>query len=212
MGSGTFLVTGGSRGIGRAVVEALIREGSTVDRADPDRLVREVEAELGPVAGLVNNAGVRKEALLAMMSDADWDTVLETNLGGLFRCCRAVLPGMVSRRRGSIVNVASLSAMHGLAGQAAYAASKAGVVGLTRSLAREIGKRRIRVNAVIPGFVATDLTSGLPERVVSGLRATECLPDGVGLDCVAESILFLLSDRASSITGQTLVVDAGSSA
>lgn len=237
---GTVLVTGGSRGIGRAVVEALARGGEPVaftwssreaaareveeatgarafpldlsDRSRPDDLVSEVEEALGPVSGLVNNAGVRRESLLAMTPDADWDAVLDTNLGGLFRCCRAVLRGMMTRRRGAIVNVSSLSALHGVAGQAAYAASKAGILGLTRSLAREVGKRNVRVNAVVPGYVATDLTAGLPEAAVAALKAGECLPGGVSAAMVAEAVLFLLSDRASGITGQTLVVDAGASA
>jgi 3-oxoacyl-[acyl-carrier protein] reductase len=240
---GTVLVTGGSRGIGRAVVEALVAgtdravaftwstsesaawdleaacEGRArpfrldlADRGRPDDLVREVEEALGPVEGLVNNAGVRRESLLALTSDEDWDAVVDTNLGGLFRCCRAVLRGMIVRRRGAIVNVSSLSALHGVAGQAAYASSKAGILGLTRSLAREVGKRNIRVNAVVPGFVPTDLTAGLPEAAVAVLRAGECLPGGVTLEAVAQAVLFLLSDRAAGITGQALVVDAGASA
>ena len=247
----TILVTGGSRGIGRAVVEALAAApaagtggagaGTAVaftwcsreaaareveqatagrarafhldlrDRARPDDLVAEVEAALGPLEGLVNNAGERREALLAMMSDDDWEAVLDVNLGGLFRCCRAALRGMLVRRRGAIVNLASLSALHGVAGQAAYAASKAGILGLTRALAREVGKRQVRVNAVVPGFVPTDLTAGVPAAAAAALRAGECLPGGVSVGAVAEAVLFLLSDRAAAITGQTLVVDAGAS-
>jgi len=240
---GTILVTGGSRGIGRAVVEALaagtahavaftwntdeaaaraVEEAAggrarafhldLRDRDRPEELVAEAESVLGPVEGLVNNAGLRRESLLALTSDADWDLVVDANLGGLFRCCRAVLRGMVVRRKGSIVNVASLSALHGVAGQAAYAASKAGILGLTRSLAREVGKRNVRVNAVVPGFVATDLTAGLPETAVAHLRAGECLPGGTSAAAVASAVLFLLSDRAEAITGQSLVVDAGASA
>lgn len=238
---GTVLVTGGSRGLGRAVVEALAAsadrpvaftwtaneeaaravEAATgarafpldlYDRARPDDLVSEVEAALGPVEALVNNAGLRRESLLALTSDADWDAVLDANLGGLFRCCRAVLRGMMVRRRGAIVNVSSLSALHGVAGQGAYAASKAGILGLTRSLAREAGKRGVRVNAVVPGFVPTDLTAGLPEEAVARLRSGECLARGVQPADVAEAVVFLLSDRAAAITGQTLVVDAGASA
>jgi 3-oxoacyl-[acyl-carrier protein] reductase len=239
---GTVLVTGGGRGIGRAVVEALAAEGRSVaftwradeaaaraveaaaggrarafhldlaDRDRPDALVREVEAALGPLAGLVNNAGLRREGLLALTSDADWEAVLDTNLSGLFRCCRAALRGMVVRRRGAIVNVASLSALRGLPGQTAYAASKAGVLGLTRSLAREVGRRNVRVNAVVPGFVATEMTADLPAETIGFLRAAECLPGGVGAAAVADAVCFLLSERAAAITGQALVVDAGASA
>lgn len=242
---GVVLVTGGSRGIGRAVVETLAGEGRSVaftwtsaeaearqlaetleatggrarafrldllDRSRPDDLVAEVEEALGPVEGLVNNAGVRRESLLALTSDADWDAVLDVNLGGVFRCCRAVLRGMMVRRRGAIVNVASLSALHGVAGQGAYAASKAGILGLTRSLAREAGKRGVRVNAVVPGFVATDLTTGVPQSAIDMLRAGECLARGVAAADVADAVSFLLSDRAAAVTGQALVVDAGASA
>ncbi|MGH9465014.1 MAG: SDR family oxidoreductase [Thermoanaerobaculia bacterium] len=242
MALGTILLTGGSGGLGGATVEVLREHGARVaftfreneagarriegaseggaraypldlgDPAAPEALVAQVEAELGPLDGLVNAAGLRSDGLLAMTSDEDWDRVLEVNLGGVFRCCRAVLPGMLHRRHGAIVNVASLSARFGLAGQASYAASKAGIVGLTRSLAREVGRRGVRVNAVAPGFVATELTKTVPEEIVARLRERECLAGGVEPRAVAQAIAFLLSDRALAITGQCLFVDAGASA
>jgi 3-oxoacyl-[acyl-carrier protein] reductase len=237
----TAIVTGGSRGIGRAIVEVLVRDGWTVaftwrsdeasaravevavpdarafrldarDRPRAAALVAEVESGLGPVAALVNNAGIQRDTLLALTSDEQWDEILDVNVGGVFRCCRAVLPGMISRRAGAIVNVASLSAVRGRPGQAAYAASKAAVVGLTRALSREVGKRGVRVNAVLPGFVATEMTGSLPPELVSELRAMESLKAGTGVGAVAEAVAFLVSERAASVTGQALVVDSGASA
>lgn len=242
MNRGAILVTGGSRGIGRATVEALVGAGHPVgftwrsresaahelrdatggralpfqldaaDRERPAALVAEVEARLGPLHGLVYCAGFKKDALAALTSDADWDAVLEANLGGAFRISRAVLPGLLTRRAGSIVNVSSLSALHGIAGQAAYAASKAGLLALTRVLARECGRRGVRVNAVVPGYVATDFVADLPEQAVAALRASECLPRGTAPADVAATVAFLMSDAAAAITGQALVVDAGSTA
>ncbi|MGD8375698.1 MAG: SDR family oxidoreductase [Acidobacteriota bacterium] len=236
------LVTGGSRGLGRAVVEMLVDRGWKVaftfrsgeepareieaatggnarafaldlaDRERPASLVTEVESALGPIEGLVNNAGVRQDGLLALTADGDWDAAMEVNLGGVFRCCRAVLRTMVPRRSGSVVNLSSLTALHGVAGQTAYGAAKAGVLGLTRSLAREVGRRGIRVNAVVPGFVATDMVADLPEFVVERLRASEVMPGGTSPEAVASAVCFLLSAEAAAITGQALVVDAGASA
>jgi len=236
------LVTGGSRGIGRAIVRTLAAEGWRVaftwrereaearqlaeelgdaarpfrfdllDRSRPGNLIVEVEEQVGPIAGLVNNAGVRRDGLLAALPDGAWDEVIDANLGGVFRCCRAVIPRMMSRRAGSIVNVSSLTAVHGLAGQAAYGAAKAGILGLTRSLAREIGSRGIRINSVVPGFVPTEMVADVPPDMVRALRASEVLPGGVTAVSVAGAVAFLLSERAASITGQALVIDAGMTA
>lgn len=233
------LVTGGSRGIGRAVTFTLAEQGWTVaftwrereeearrvaeelgDRARPFRfdlrdraragdLVREVEEQVGPIEGLVNNAGVRRDGLLATLPDDAWDDLIDANLGGVFRCCRAAVPRMLHRRQGSIVNVSSMTAVHGLGGQAAYGAAKAGILGLTRSLAREVGSRGVRVNAVIPGFVPTEMVADIPPDRVKALRSAEALPAGVTTTGVAGAIAFLLSDASAAITGQTLVVDAG---
>ena len=244
MGAGALLVTGGGRGIGRAVVEGWLAADpdATVAftfrgdeatarrvveasggrahafpfdlaaRGIPDDLVDAAEAAVGPVAALVNNAGFRRESIVGMTSDEDWDAVVDANLGGAFRLSRAVVRGMVARRRGAIVNVSSLAALHAVPGQAAYAAAKAGLLALTRTLAREVGRRGVRVNAVVPGFVATEMTAGLAPEQAKALRAGECLPGGVEPRHVADVVLFLLSDRAAGITGQALVVDAGASA
>ena len=236
------LVTGGNRGIGRAIVEALVADGWTVaftyrndenaarelasalsgrahpyqldlrEHDRPSAIADDIESTLGPVDGLVNNAGFRTESLLAMTTDEDWNALLDVNIGGAFRCCRAVLPKMLHRRSGSIVNVSSLSAVSGVAGQSAYAASKAALLGMTHALAREVGKRNIRVNAVLPGFVQTGMTDSLPEQVVAALRVRECLPRGTSAADVANAVVFLLSERAAAITGQALLVDAGNTA
>ncbi len=239
---GVVLVTGGSRGIGRAIVEAAVAHGWTVaftyrtgqhegralsdalkgkarafaldlrDREAPAALVKQIETEMGPITGLVNNAALLRESLLALTPDGDWDELMDVNLGGTFRCCRSVLPMMMHRRRGAIVNIASLSALRGVAGQSAYAASKAALLGLSRALARETGRRNIRVNVVLPGYVDTDMTQALPADTVKLLRAHECLPSGTSTGDVGNLVTFLLSDRARAITGQVLSVDAGASA
>ncbi len=240
--SGTVLVTGGSRGIGRAIVLALVEQGRKVaftyregevparaleaesgglarawhcamaDRERPGVIIPAIEEALGPIDGLVNNAAIRRDALLAATPDAMWDEIVDVNLGGAFRCCRAVLPGMISRRRGSIVNISSLTALRGVPGQAAYGAAKAGLIGLTKSLAREMGRRNIRVNAVVPGLVMTEMVADTPPEKLMALRSIEALPAGTQPEDVAGMVVFLLSEQARAITGQAFVVDAGSTA
>ncbi len=237
---GTVLVTGGSGAIGGAIVDRLRRAGRDVaftyrsggerataleertgavawaldlaDRGAVEPLIEAVEERQGAITGLVNAAGVQRSQLLAMTGDDAWDEVIDLNLGAAFRCCRAVLRGMVVRRAGAIVSVASLSALHGVGGLAAYAAAKAGVLAMTRCLAREVGRRNIRVNAVVPGYVASEMTADVSDDAVAKLRAGECLPGGTPAEAVAEAVAFLLSGAASAITGQSLVVDAGTSA
>lgn len=242
MNDGVVLIIGGSRGIGRALVRVLVAEGRRVaftyctgeaaarsveaecgglakawqfalgDRARPGVIVPEIEEAQGPIVGLVNNAAIRRDQLLAVTGDADWDAVIDANLGGAFRCCRAVLPKMITRRAGSIVNVSSLTAVRGVAGQAVYGATKAGLIGMTKSLARELGKRNIRVNAVVPGLVMTEMIADMAPEKLKELRAIEALPSGTTPEDVAAMIAFLLSDRAAAITGQSFLVDAGSTA
>jgi 3-oxoacyl-[acyl-carrier protein] reductase len=238
----TALVTGASRGIGRAValelarrgcrvavnyrnsrpaaeeVCAVIREnGGTAVPIEADVSVRDqafalAEAavrELGPVEILVNNAGVTKDGLLMRMKDSEWDDVLRTNLNSVFYCTQAVIRGMMKARFGRIIAISSVSGLVGNAGQANYAAAKAGILGFVKSAAREAASRGVTVNALAPGYIDTDMTGALPEEVKSGLiRSIPAGRYGLPHD-VACAAAFLASDEASYITGQVLAVDGG---
>ena len=165
--------------------------------------------EAGELDVLVNNAGITRDGLIARMSDDDWRVVLDTNLGGVFHTCRAAARGMMRRRRGAIVNVTSIVGLRGNPGQTNYAAAKAGIIGLTKSLARELGSRGVRVNALAPGYVATALTDVLPAEAREAILLNTPLGRlGVPED-VAGAVRFLCSDEASFITGEVLLVDGG---
>jgi len=237
------LVTGASRGIGRAialrlaemgirvgvnyvhqeqaaqeVVAEIQRAGGVVTAVQADvrspievrAMIERVEAVLGGVDILVNNAGITRDGFLARMSEQDWQDVLDTNLSGAFHCTKAVLRGMMRRRWGRIVNISSVAGLAGNAGQCNYAAAKAGLIGFTRSLAREVGSRNITVNAIAPGFIETDLTADLAEEwKQQALALTPIGRFGVP-DEVAAMVGFLVSDEAAAyITGQVISVDGG---
>ena len=229
----TALVTGGSRGIGRAIALELAGAGARVtlsyrsgkdeaeevaretggravqaDVTDANEAKRLVD-EAGELDILVNNAGVTRDGLIARMSDEDWAEVIETNLGGVFHTCRAAARGMMRRRRGAIVNISSIVGLHGNPGQTNYSASKAGIIGFTKALARELGNRGVRANVVAPGYVDTRLTQVIADDMKKLMLANTPLGRFGTPEDVAGAVRFLCSDEASFITGEVLLVDGG---
>ncbi|MDN0063886.1 3-oxoacyl-[acyl-carrier-protein] reductase [Collinsella ihumii] len=237
----TAIVTGGSRGIGRAICIELARRGANVvfsyagNAAAADETVKLVEAEgvaarsvkgdvtsadsakelveaareLGGVDILVNNAGITRDKLTARMSEEDFDAVIATNLKGAFLMTKAVLRPMMRAKSGSIVNMASVVGIMGNAGQANYAASKAGLIGMTKSVAREVAAAGIRVNAVAPGYIETDMTAAMPEAAQQAMCSMIPAARAGKPEDVARAVAFLVSDDAAYITGQVLAVDGG---
>jgi len=235
------LVTGASRGIGRAIALALVAQGATVvgtatseggaadiqkyldeagatgwgavlnvtDSASSEALIGEIEKKFGPVAILVNNAGITKDNLAMRMKDEEWDSVLDTNLKAIFHMSKLVMRGMMKARGGRIINVTSVVGAAGNPGQANYAAAKAGVAGMSRALAQELGSRNITVNCVAPGFIDTDMTKALPDAQKDALLGKIPLGRLGQAEEVAATVAFLASPKAGYITGSELHVNGG---
>lgn len=236
------IVTGGRRGIGRAIVEVLAKQGADILMAD--RNVKESTAvaqeiseatgqriistlvdvtnsqhaksmvevalqEFGRIDILVNNAGTTRDTLIMRMAEEDWDIVIDTNLKGVYNCSKAVIRSMMKQRTGRIINIASVSGLSGQVGQTNYSASKAGVIGFTKALAREVASRKITVNAVAPGFVPTALTNDLPSELKETMMQLTPLGRWGEPEEIAYAVAFFASDEASYITGQVLSVDGG---
>jgi 3-oxoacyl-[acyl-carrier protein] reductase len=200
-----------------AVCERIAAAGGTAHAVQGDigsaagaaALVEHVESEIGPIAALVNNAGITRDDLIMRLSEESWREVIDTNLGGAFFTCRAVARPMMKRRAGAIVNMSSIVGVRGNAGQTNYAASKAGLLGLTKSLAKELGSRGIRVNAIAPGYIATELTDALPEAARDAILGATPLGRLGEPEDVARAVRFLVSDAAAFVTGDVLAVDGG---
>jgi 3-oxoacyl-[acyl-carrier protein] reductase len=238
LGGKTAFVTGSTRGIGLAIAHTIYRAGANVvvvgrdlararsvaaslgDRAvgvacdvalgeQVDGAVAAAEAALGPIDILVNNAGLTRDNIVLRLTDADWDTVIDANLKGAFHTIRTTIKGMMKRRWGRIINIGSIVGLTGNKGQANYAASKAGLIGLTKSVAREYASRNVLVNCIAPGFIETDMTDALPAEARATLLEEIALGRLGRPEDVAGTVLFLASDLAAYITGQVLVVDGG---
>jgi 3-oxoacyl-[acyl-carrier protein] reductase len=232
------IVTGAARGIGYSISEKLVESGWSVagcdvleddlkaasgrfgsaftpwvlDVTDEDSVVEttgRIENELGPIFGLVNNAGITRDGLLMRMKKSDWDIVLDVNLTGAFLMCKAVSRGMLRQKEGSIINISSVVALLGAAGQANYASTKAGLLGLTRALSREFAGRNIRVNAIAPGFIETEMTRELSEKVREDYADRVPMKRMGKPENVSDAVHFLLDDVSSYITGVVLPVDGG---
>ncbi len=236
------LVTGGSRGIGQAIVEELTRTGwkvaftysSSVEAAErivaalqaeglaasafqadvrdfprASEVVKQVEESLGPISLLVNNAGIKRDGPFMRMDPDRWKEVLDTNLGGTFNYSRSVIMGMIKRGSGAIINIVSVSGLIGLAGQTNYSASKAGVIGFTRALAKEVARFHVRVNAIAPGFIQTDMLSDIPDAARKAMFAQIPMGSPGSPWHVAQLVSFLAGEGAGYITGQVVPVDGG---
>ncbi len=235
----TALVTGASRGIGAAIADLLAAQGATVigtatseagaaaidarlsasggagrvlDVGDPaciDELVTELSGRYGTISILVNNAGITRDQLLMRMKDEDWEAIIATNLSSVYRMSKAVLRGMMKARKGRIVSIASVVALTGNPGQTNYAAAKAGMIGFSKSLAREVGSRGITVNVVAPGFIDTDMTRALPEQARDGLIGQIALGRLGQAEDIANAVAFLAGPGGAYVTGETLHVNGG---
>jgi len=242
MSNKTAIVTGGTRGIGKAIVLELAKSGCNVafnySKSDDlaNELVKEIEAlgvkamarkadvsdfesakdmikevkdEFGQIDYLVNNAGITRDKLLAMMKEDDWDDVININLKSVYNFSKAVIMTMIKQKNGKILNITSVSGIAGVAGQTNYSASKAGMIGFTKALAKEVGKAKINVNAIACGFIETDMTSELPDEYKQKMTDMTALKRFGTTDDVAKTAKFLLSDDANYITGQVLSLDGG---
>ena len=233
------LVTGASRGIGAAIADTLAAagakvigtatsesgaaaigerlaqwdgEGRALNSAEPEtieNLIADIEKEFGKLDILVNNAGITRDNLLMRMKEEEWDDIMQVNLKSVFRASKAVLRGMMKQRAGRIINITSVVGVMGNTGQTNYAAAKAGLIGFSKSMAREVGSRGITVNCVAPGFIDTDMTRALPEETRKTFEAQTSLGKFGEAQDIADAVLFLASDQAKYITGQTLHVNGG---